>query len=120
MKIFISHSTNYNYLDELYTPLKNSELNTKHELILPHEEGKEVPIKDVIRECDLVVAEVSDPDFAQGVALGWANEAYVSIICFFKSGSKVSPALQYITESTSEYDSVDNMVKSINAVVDAL
>ena len=120
MKIFVSHSTNFNFKDELYTPLRNSELNSKHELVLPYEEGKEVIIKDVIRDCDLVVAEVSNPDFEQGIELGWANEAYVSIICFYKPGSTVSPAIKYITESVSEYDSVENMLKSITAVIEAL
>ena len=51
--------TQGNYQEELYTPLKNSELNKKHEIILPHENGQQVETKDIIRDCDLVVAEVS-------------------------------------------------------------
>ncbi|MGH7204169.1 MAG: hypothetical protein ACREHC_07025, partial [Candidatus Levyibacteriota bacterium] len=88
MKIFVSHSTKFNYEEELYKPLRNSALNQKHEIILPHENGQHLETKDVIRNCDLVVAEVSISSTGQGIELGWANEAYISIICFYKDGAE--------------------------------
>ena len=120
MKIFISHSTTFDYNNELYKPLAESELNKKHEIILPYEEGKEINTKDVIRDCDLVVAEVSSPSFGQGIELGWANGAYVSIICLYKLGTQPSDSLKYITDNIFSYDSKENMLAKITEVVDTL
>jgi hypothetical protein len=120
MKIFVSHSTKFNYKDELYQPLRESELSKKHEFIFPHEEGKEILSKDIIRDCDLVVAEVSNPLFDQGLELGWANGAYVSIVCFYKAGSEVSNSLKFVTDSIFEYDSMETMIAKITEIAEAL
>ncbi len=130
MKIFISHSTKFNYKEELYKPLRSSGLNKKHELIFPHaavseprqgrEDDKEVATKDIIRECDLVVGEVSFPSTSEGIELGWANSAYVTIICFHKPGTEVSTSLKYITDNVYEYDSIDEMITKITEAVEAL
>lgn len=120
MKIFISHSRKYNFEEELYKPLRNSELNKKHEIILPHENGQQIDTKDIIRDCDLVVAEVSFPGTGQGIELGWANGSYVSIICFYKPGSEISKSLKYVTDTIVEYDFFETMSKKITEVVDTL
>jgi hypothetical protein len=130
MKIFVSHSPKGNYQEELYKPLRESELSKKHELIFPHaaaseprqgrESEIEVPTKDTIRDCDLVVAEVSNPLFDQGLELGWANGAYVTILCFYKSGSEVSSSVKSVTDSIFEYDSMDIMIKKIAETAEAL
>jgi len=120
MKIFVSHATDFNFKDELYAPLRNSVLHQKHELILPHENEGEVSTKDMIRDCDLVVAEVTHHSFDQGLELGWANEAYVTIICFYKSGTDLPKTLHEISDSITEYDSADNMIAKITEVVDSL
>jgi hypothetical protein len=120
MKIFVSHSTKNNYEEELYIPLQNSELNDVHEFVFPLEAGQSIDIKDTIRDCDLVLAEVSDPTFEQGLELGWANEAYVTILCFYKNGVQPSPALQHISESVQPYTSIDEIVKVVKGAADAL
>jgi hypothetical protein len=120
MKIFISHATSSNYQEELYAPLRNSELNTKHEIILPHENGQDISTKDIIRDCDLVVGEVSTPSFGQGIELGWANASYVTILCFYKTGATVSDSLKYVTESMYAYDSIEELIKKITETADAL
>ncbi len=120
MKIFISHSTKGNFEEELYIPLQNSELNDKHELIFPHETGNEIEIKDVIRDCDLVLAEVSDPTFEQGLELGWASGAYVTTICFYKNGIEPSPLLAKVSENINAYGTLEDMVKKVQEAADAL
>lgn len=37
MRIYVTHSSGFNYKNELYLPLRNSALNEKHEITLPHE-----------------------------------------------------------------------------------
>jgi hypothetical protein len=120
MKIFVSHSTKFNFVEELYKPLRNSELNEKHEIILPHENGQHIETKDIIRDCDLVVAEVSYPSTGQGIELGWANESYVTIVCFYKTGTEISGSLKYVSESIIAYDSVDTIIQKIKEVGETL
>ncbi len=120
MKIFISHSKDFNFQDELYSPLKNSELAKHHEFIFPYEDGKEIAVKDVIRDCDMVVAEVSKVSFEQGLELGWANGAYITTVCFYKPGSQVSTLLKDITDSVFEYSSMEEVTKKIAETADAL
>jgi hypothetical protein len=120
MKIFVSHSTKTNYEEELYIPLQNSELNDKHEFVFPHEAGQEIVIKDVIRDCDLIVAECSDPTFEQGLELGWGSGAYVTTICFVKSGTLASPLLPQVTETVTEYSSIDDLIAKVKEAADAL
>src|SRR5258708_4223441 len=105
MKIYIAHSTNYDFKNELYVPLRNSALNSQHDIVLPHEndtfiktkdiiresdlviaETKSdsliisfVLIKDIIRESDLVIAETSYPSTGEGIELGWADSFKVPV-----------------------------------------
>ena len=120
MKIFISHSTKTNFEEELYIPLQNSELNGVHEFVFPHENGQEIVIKDVIRDCDLVLAECSNPTFEQGLELGWASGAYVTTVCFYKAGTEVSSELQHVSDSISEYNTVEDMIQKVKEVADTL
>ena len=74
MKIYISHSTGFDYQKELYEPIKNSELYNSHEIIFPHDKSSEVSnSKEVIKGCDMVIAEVSYPSTGMGIELGWAD-----------------------------------------------
>lgn len=118
MKIFVSHSTNGNYEEELYIPLQNAESLKDHEFIFPHE--SDIVIKDVIRDCDLVIAECSDPTFEQGLELGWGNGAYVSTMCFVKAGTTASPLLQQVTETVTEYSSIEDMIAKIKEAADTI
>lgn len=120
MKIFVSHSTNFDFQNELYTPLKNSDLAKIHEFVFPHDAGAEINIKDVIRDCDMVVAEVTQTSFEQGLELGWANGAYVTTVCFYKPGTQISSSLNSVSEYLFEYDSIETMGGKITQVADTL
>lgn len=99
MKIFVSHSSGFDYENELYKPLRNSTINNNHEIFLPHEDGRDVLTKDVIKKSDVVIAEVSFPSTGQGIELGWANVFNVPIICVNQKNSKPSDSLKYLTEN---------------------
>ena len=73
MKIYIGHSSEFNYQDEIYDPIRGSIFNSLHEIILPHEiykEAKDFITKDIIKSCDLMIAEVSLPSTGLGIELG--------------------------------------------------
>jgi len=38
MKIYLAHSTSFDFKNEFYKPLENSQLNLKHDFILPHKD----------------------------------------------------------------------------------
>jgi hypothetical protein len=120
MKIFVSHATQGNFEEELYIPLQNSKLSEEHEFVFPHEGGEAINVKDVLRDCDLVLAEVSNPTFEQGLELGWANGAYVTTICFYKAGSQPSPFLQEISENVNMYNSFEELVNKVKEAADAI
>lgn len=114
MKIYIAHSRGYDFQKQLYEPLKNSDLATKHELIFPHSESSEpFSSKELFQNnCDLIIAEVSYPATGLGIELGWADMLKVPVICIYKSGSKVSGSLKVITDNFIEYsDEKDLIIK---------
>jgi hypothetical protein len=120
MKIFVSHSTKSNFEDELYKPLRDSELAAENEFVFPHETGAQIVIKDVIRDCDLVIAECTQTDFEQGLELGWANGAYVTTVCFYKTGTQIPESLHAVSENVIAYDSVDSILQKIKDVGETL
>lgn len=117
MKIYVSHSTNFDYKTELYEPL-NRAFSDIHALVLPHEKSEDgVRAKDIIPTCDLLLAEVSYPSTGQGIELGWADVAETPIICFYKSGSKISGAINFIDAKSFEYQDISDMVSRLQAEI---
>jgi hypothetical protein len=113
MNIYISHSSNYDYENDIYKPIKESDLAGVHHFFLPHEpENIDIDAKDQLKQTDVLVAEVSLPATGQGIELGQANAAGVPILCFFKTGSKPSRSLRFVTDKVIEYtDQQDLLAK---------
>ena len=115
MKIYVAHSSSFDYKNELYKPLRSSNLNEIHEITLPHEDSSaQFNSKEYLKECDLVLAEVSYPSVGQGIELGWANLYEVPIVCFYKEGSKYSGALNVVSKHFIEYSDGANLVEKLN------
>jgi len=70
LEIYITHSRDFDYKTELYTPLRNSSLNSQHRFILPHETNEFINSKEIIQRSNLVIAEVSYPATGVGIELG--------------------------------------------------
>lgn len=120
MRLYLTHSSGYDYKTELYEPLKQT-LGKEYDIFLPHEEHDEgVKSKDIIPECDIILAEVSQPSTGQGIELGWADTSNKPIICFYRSGSKVSGALRFITDKRIEYKSSSDMIEKLRVEIDHL
>ena len=104
-KIYLSHSTNFDFKEELYKPLKKLK---EFELILPHEKSeKPKSSKNVIKTCSALIAEVSYPSLGVGIEIGWADSFGIPIIFIFKKGSKISSSLKIISNKFIEYDKID-------------
>lgn len=112
MKIYFAHSTNFDYKNEYYRPIKESSLNDGNELIFPHDSDDFINTKEIIATSDLVVAEASYISTGMGVELGWANAANKPIIVVYKSGTKPSKSLEVLTHNFIEY-STENLAEKL-------
>ena len=115
MKIYVGHSKRFDFKKDLYEPLRKSNLNENNEIIFPHERGDEpLNSKKIIKECKLMIAEVSYPSTGLGVELGWASDNKIPIICIYKKGSKIAGSLKIITNLFLEYLTEEEMISGIN------
>ena len=114
MNIYISHSSKYDYINEIYNPIKKSKLIENNKFFFPHDNEKTINTKDIISNSDLIIAEVSLPATGQGIELGWADYANTPILCIYKKGSKISSSLKFITNNFIEYESIEDMINKIN------
>lgn len=115
MKIYISHSTQYDYINKIYNPIKSSNLIKSNTFFLPHEEeNKIINTKDIITNSNLIIAEVSLPTTGQGIELGWADYAKIPILCIYEKEAKISSSLKFITDQFIEYEDVEDMITKIS------
>lgn len=108
------------YVNELYAPLRGSSLNTSHEIVLPHEVGREMSTKETIKSSQLVIAEVSQVATGVGIELGWADAFGVRILCVHKTDMKPSGSLQYLTQDFISYNTSADMVGQVTSFVSKL
>jgi hypothetical protein len=113
MKIYVGHSTGFDFASDLYAPLKQSPLWSKHQIYLPHENSKDViNTRNIIVNSDIFIADVSYPSTGLGIELGWANQAGVMIVCLAQMNAKLSSSLQIISSEFIRYvDEIDMMQK---------
>ena len=117
MNIYISHSSNFDYVNKLYNPIKNSNLIKKHSIFLPHDSDKIINSKELISNSDLMIAEISLPSIGQGIELGWADYAKTPILCIYEEGISISSSLKFITNNLIEYKNIEDMVNKINEFI---
>ena len=115
MKIFISHTKNIDFVNDLYRPIRESALNDEHDLFLPHEDGKKINTKEQIQSSDLIISEVSFPATGSGIEIGWADAAGVPLLCVYKEGSDISGSLKYLTDDFIEYSSPEDLVQKLTS-----
>lgn len=116
MKIYVGHSNSMDYKNELYTPLRKSNINLDHTIILPHEifeEAKDFITKDIIKNSDLFIAEISLPSTGLWIELWIANTFSVPISCIYKKWNKISWSLKVICNDFIEYTDKNDMIDKI-------
>lgn len=114
MKIYLAHSTHFDFKEKLYIPLRGSTLNTEHELLFPHETDAPPEItRDMIKECDALVADVSAPSLGVGIEMGWADAFHVPVIAMNERGRKVSFSIDNVVTQRFEYDGPDDMLAKL-------
>lgn len=112
MKIFVAHPGTIDFQHELYGPLRESSLSKEHEIFLPHE-GKSQVTKELIKQSDLLIAEVSVPSTGSGVEMGWADAFNVPILALHKEGTKRSNSVSYVAKEILEYENSEDLIEKI-------
>ena len=113
MKIYLAHSSGYDFQPSLYEPLKQT-LAQNHAIFFPHDpENVGTKSKNVIEQSDVVLAEVTYPSTGQGIELGWASAAGKPIVCIHAQGTKVSSSLSFICDTFIAYTSPIDMTNKL-------
>ena len=118
MNIYISHSSKYDYIHNLYDPIKKSKLYETHCFYFPHETDEIINTKHIITNYDFLIAEISLPSISQGIELGWADYANVPILFIYQKGTTVSSSLKLVTNHFIEYENTDDMINKINNFIE--
>lgn len=111
MKIYVGHSSDIDFREKIYGPLKNSSLNQDHELVFPHEDSEELfDSREFLKEeGDLFIAEVSQPSTGLGIELGWADIYDVKVIAVYEKGSEVSSSLEKVCDEIKAYEKTEEI-----------
>jgi len=118
-KVYVSHSKDFDFKNELYLPLRNSHLNNEFEFILPHEQSDTLfSSKDFLKnECDIIVVEASYPKLGVGIEVGWADAYEIPIIAMYKKDFKLSPSIQSLSKEIIEYSSKEEMISKLGSAL---
>ena len=117
MKIYVGHSTNFDYKNELYKPILESNLVNKYEFVFPHL-NKNFNSKEIIEQSDLFIAEVSYPTLGLGIEIGRAEMNNKNILCIYKADAKISSSLKYVNVDLLLYENEIDLVNKISNYIE--
>ena len=117
MKIYFAHSNKLDFKNDYYAPIKESELLKNHELIFPHETEEWVNSKEIIKNCDLFVAEISYSGTGLGIELGWADSFGRPIICVYRKGAEMSGSLKLVCDNIIEYQDDKDLIDELDQIL---
>ena len=118
MKIYIAHSRDFDYVNDLYLPIKNSEFFKEHEFILPHDGDNYKHDRDFYTKIDLVIAEVSYPSTGLGIELGFLYDDNKSMYCIHRSDKKISSSISVVASNINVYSNLDEMTEIVKEITD--
>lgn len=120
MQIYVAHSSDFDFKQKLYGPLRGSVLNSEHEILLPQEGEIEEITRDMINGCDVLVAEVSAPSLGVGIEIGWADAAGVPVIAMYEKDSSPSFSIDNAVTDRFEYEDAGDMLTQLTAALKKL
>lgn len=113
MKIYLAHSTGFDFVNELYRPIQGSAIFQKHTWIIPHADNSFINSKEALKIVDLVIAEVSYPSTGMGIELGWANMLDKKVICIYRSDKTYSSSLETVCGIFIPYNSKEELIEKL-------
>ena len=110
MKIYVAHSSSFDYEAELYQIIE-ANFGNNHEFIFPHRSKLLLgSSKSAIASSHLILAEVSYASTGLGIELGWANSLQLPITCYYKANTSPSAALSALNGSLYSYTSSQELI----------
>ncbi len=118
MKIYIAHSKDIDYKEELYKPILEDEVLNKYEIILPHLiiDKKNNP-REFYHTIDIMIAECTKTSTGAGIELGWVYDDNKPIYVIYRKGTKISNSLKVVTNNFYEYSTTNEMLKIIKDII---
>lgn len=116
MRIYVSHSSHYDFENKLYAPIEKSGLGQEFEFILPHKNTEELfDVRGAIEraEIDLVLAETSYPSTGQGIELAWFHASGIPIECVYLEDSVLPKSLKLLTNKFFDYETSEDLVDTL-------
>ena len=115
MQIFLSHSSNFDYQNELYLPIKTKFSEIIDLFVFPEE--LKTNTKEIIRSSDLFFCEISHKSVGSAIETGWADAFNKPIYCFYKYGSSPSSSFRYLTNKIYEYKSIEDLLEIMESII---
>ncbi len=110
MKVYLAHSSNCDYINNIYKPiLADSELSKI--ITLPHMEKDYMHNRGYYEDFDLVIAEVSNPSTGMGIELGFFYDEKKPIYCIYQGD--YSKSIEVIAKKIIEYNDIIKTIKDI-------
>ncbi|MFP3728122.1 hypothetical protein U8V72_23370 [Priestia filamentosa] len=69
--------------------------------------------KDMLKTCDVIIADVSYPTIHLGMELGWADIYKVDIICVCVKGTAISSHLTKMSKEIVIYTDIPDMIQKL-------
>ena len=102
LKVYFIHSGKMDYQSLLYKPIISSSICIRHELMLPLTDNyKNQYVKDLLDQADIIIAEVSDPNFLLKSELKWALKTGKPIK-YFSLNNILSPKLKKLVPTIEQ------------------
>ena len=118
MRIYVAHSKDFDYKNELYLPIRKCDGLQEHEIVLPHEASDSSSnTRELYKEIDFMIAECSYPATGLGIELGWVFDDDIPIYCIYRQGRKLSGSVRSVTNHIYSYSDVDEMIHVIEGIV---
>lgn len=117
MRIYVAHSRDFDYINELYKPLRSDPFFNEFELILPHEGEYSNHGRDFYKTIDIFIAECSEISTGLGIELGFAFDDDIDIYCIHKFNKKISSSINAVTSKIYAYHDVNEMLDVIKSII---
>lgn len=112
--IYLAHSSKFDFKNDLYEPIKRSNLADIYDFIYLMETPGNLPnTKEMIRSFNAVIGEISYPSTGAGIEIGWADALGIPLVLIHNQSYNPPEYYKTISSYVSEYDNAENIPEII-------